>query len=71
MKKTVHISKHFTAEVNGKLRTEKQWLDIFDWREEQAKEAEKERQEAAMEADMVQYNGYMVSSLYAEEMTRY
>lgn len=65
------IKKGFDSVLNGKLRTEEQWLDIFNWREEQAREAERERQEAAMEADMVKYNGYMVSSLYAEEMMRY
>lgn len=69
--KKVHIAKKFTAEVNGKLRTEEQWLDIEVWRDEQAQEAERERQEAAMEADMVWYHGMRVSSLYAEEMMRY
>lgn len=71
MKKTVHISKKFTAEVNGKLRTEAQWLDIFDWRDEQAREAERERQDEAMEADMVWYEGRRVPSLYREEMLRW
>lgn len=69
--KKLHISKRFTTDVSGKLRTEEQWLDIFDWREEQAREVEKERQEAAMEADMVWYEGRRVPSLYREEMLRW
>lgn len=69
--KKVHITKRFNAEVNGKLRTGAQWLDIEEWRDEQSRQDERERQEAAIESDMVLYNGYMVSSLYAEEMMRY
>ena len=57
--------------VKGKLRTAEQWARIEDEREEMAKQAEREAQIQAEEADMVNYHGYAVTSEYAEQMERY
>lgn len=57
--------------VKGKLRTAEQWARIEDEREEMAKQAEREAQAEAEEADMVTYHGYAVTSEYAEQMERY
>lgn len=57
--------------VKGKLRTSEQWARIEDEREEMAKQAEREAQAEAEEADMVTYHGYAVTSEYAEQMERY
>lgn len=57
--------------VKGKLRTAEQWAHIEDEREEMAKQAEREAQAEAEEADMVTYHGYAVTSEYAEQMERY
>ena len=57
--------------VHGKLRTAEQWARIEDEREEMARQAEREAQAEAEEADMVTYHGYAVTSEYAEQMERY
>lgn len=57
--------------IKGKLRTSEQWARIEDEREEMAKQAEREAQAEAEEADMVTYHGYAVTSEYAEQMERY
>lgn len=57
--------------VKGKLRTAEQWARIEDEREEMARQAEREAQAEAEEADMVTYHGYAVTSEYAEQMERY
>ncbi len=57
--------------VHGKLRTAEQWARIEDEREEMAKQAEREAQAEAEEADMVTYHGYSVSSEFAEQMIHY
>ena len=57
--------------VHGKLRTAEQWARIEDEREERARQAEREAQLEAEEADMVTYHGYSVSSEFAEQMERY
>lgn len=57
--------------VHGKLRTAEQWARIEDEREEMARQAEREAQAEAEEADMVTYHGYSVSSEFAEQMERY
>lgn len=57
--------------VNGKLRTAEQWARIEDERDEMARQAEREAQLEAEEADMVTYHGYEVTSEYAEQMERY
>lgn len=57
--------------VKGKLRTAEQWARIEDEREEMAKQAEREAQLEAEEADMVTYHGYKVTSEFAEQMERY
>lgn len=60
--------------VHGKLRTAEQWARIEDEREEMAKQAEREEQIEAIEAeenDMVTYHGYSVSSEFAEQMIHY
>lgn len=57
--------------IKGKLRTAEQWARIEDEREEMAKQAEREAQAEAEEADMVTYHGYAVTSEYAEQMERY
>lgn len=57
--------------VHGKLRTAEQWARIEDEREEMARQAEREAQAEAEEADMVNYHGYAVTSEYAEQMERY
>lgn len=57
--------------VKGKLRTAEQWARIEDERAERAKQAEREAQLEAEEADMVNYHGYAVTSEYAEQMERY
>ena len=57
--------------VKGKLRTAEQWARIEDEREEMARQAEREAQAEAEEADMVNYHGYAVTSEYAEQMERY
>lgn len=57
--------------VKGKLRTAEQWARIEDEREEMARQAEREAQLEAEEADMVNYHGYAVTSEYAEQMERY
>lgn len=57
--------------VKGKLRTAEQWARIEDEREEMARQAEREAQLEAEEADMVTYHGYAVTSEYAEQMERY
>lgn len=57
--------------VHGKLRTAEQWARIEDEREEMARQAEREAQAEAEEADMVTYHGYSVSSEFAEQMIHY
>ena len=57
--------------VNGKLRTAEQWARNEDERDEMARQAEREAQLEAEEADMVTYHGYEVTSEYAEQMERY
>lgn len=57
--------------VKGKLRTAEAWARIEDEREEMARQAEREAQLEAEEADMVNYHGYAVTSEYAEQMERY
>ena len=57
--------------VKGKLRTAEQWARIEDEREEMARQAEREAQAEAEEADMVTYHGYAVTSEFAEQMERY
>lgn len=57
--------------IKGKLRTAEQWARIEDEREEMARQAEREAQLEAEEADMVNYHGYAVTSEYAEQMERY
>ena len=57
--------------VHGKLRTAEQWARIEDEREERARQAEREAQLEAEEADMVTYHGYSVSSEFAEQMIHY
>ena len=57
--------------IKGKLRTAEQWARIEDEREEMAKQAVREAQLEAEEADMVNYHGYAVTSEYAEQMERY
>lgn len=57
--------------VHGKLRTAEQWARIEDEREEMARQAEREAQAEAEDADMVTYHGYSVSSEFAEQMERY
>ena len=57
--------------VKGKLRTAEQWARIEDEREEMARQAEREAQLEAEEADMVNYHVYAVTSEYAEQMERY
>lgn len=57
--------------IKGKLRTAEQWARIEDEREEMARQAEREAQAEAEEADMVTYHGYAVTSEYAEQMERY
>lgn len=57
--------------VHGKLRTAEQWAEIEDERVERARQAEREAQLEAEEADMVYYGGRMVTSEYAEQMERY
>lgn len=57
--------------VKGKLRTAEQWARIEDEREEMVRQAEREAQAEAEEADMVTYHGYAVTSEYAEQMERY
>lgn len=57
--------------AHGKLRTAEQWARIEDEREEMARQAEREAQAEAEEADMVTYHGYSVSSEFAEQMIHY
>lgn len=57
--------------VKGKLRTAEAWARIEDEREEMARQAEREAQLEAEEADMVYYGGRMVTSEYREQMERY
>lgn len=57
--------------IKGKLRTAEAWARIEDEREEMARQAEREAQIQAEEADMVNYHGYAVTSEYAEQMERY
>ena len=57
--------------VKGKLRTAEQWARIEDEREEMARQAEREAQLEAEEADMVNYHGYKVTSEFAEQMIHY
>ena len=57
--------------VNGKLRTAEAWARIEDEREERARQAEREAQLEAEEADMVTYHGYAVTSEFVEQMERY
>lgn len=57
--------------IKDKLRTAEQWARIEDEREEMARQAEREAQAEAEEADMVTYHGYAVTSEYAEQMERY
>lgn len=57
--------------VHGKLRTEAEWCRIEDERKERARQAEREAQLQAEEADMVYCGGRMVSSEYAEQMIHY
>ena len=57
--------------VHGKLRTAEQWAKIEDERAERARQAEREAQLAAEEADMVTQHGYKVTSECAEQMIHY
>ena len=57
--------------VNCKLRTAEAWARIEDEREERARQAEREAQLEAEEADMVTYHGYKVTSEFAEQMIHY
>lgn len=57
--------------IKGKLRTAEEWARIEEEREEMARQAEREAQLEAEEADMVIYHGYKVTSEYAEQMERY
>ena len=57
--------------IKGKLRTAEDWARIEEEREEMARQAEREAQLEAEEADMVIYHGYKVTSEYAEQMERY
>ena len=57
--------------IKGKLRTAEEWARIEEEREEMARQAEREAQLEAEEADMVTYYGYKVTSEYAEQMERY
>ena len=50
---------------------EAEQADFEDERAEYAKQAEREAQLEAEEADMVYYGGRMVTSEYAEQMERY
>ena len=57
--------------IKGKLRTAEEWARIEEEREERARQAEREAQLEAEEADMVTYHGYKVTSEFAEQMIHY
>lgn len=57
--------------IKGKLRTAEEWARIEEEREEMARQAEREAQLEAEEADMVTYHGYKVTSEFAEQMIHY
>lgn len=57
--------------IKGKLRTAEEWARIEYEREEMERQAEREAQLEAEEADMVTYLGYKVTSEFAEQMERY